>query len=107
MDEQMVNTGEWTRIAREVEAFYDARPYPPPVEQLDEYRRVWSDECRRRADYHLYWPTRPYEVSQTVLVAGCGTSQAAKHALRQPESRVVGIDVSGTSLQRTADLKRK
>jgi SAM-dependent methyltransferase len=43
----------------------------------------------------------------TVLVAGCGTSQAAKHALRQPEARVVGIDVSSTSIRHTQELKRK
>ena len=29
-------------------------------------------------------PTRPYTEERTVLVAGCGTSQAAKHAARSP-----------------------
>jgi SAM-dependent methyltransferase len=42
-----------------------------------------------------------------VLVAGCGTSQAAKHALRQPKASVVGIDVSATSIRHTPELKRK
>jgi len=40
-------------------------------------------------------------------VAGCGTSQAAKVALRWPRAQVVGIDVSGTSIQQTDKLKRK
>ncbi len=40
-------------------------------------------------------------------MAGCGTSQAAKYALRQPASQVVGIDVSATSVRHTEELKRK
>ena len=32
--------------------------------------------------------------SRSVLVAGCGTSQAVRHALRHPAATVVGIDVS-------------
>ena len=34
------------------------------------------------------------ESVRSVLVAGCGTSQAVRHALRHPAARVVGIDVS-------------
>ena len=71
-----------------VQAFYDAHPYPPPVESLDDYRQRWQDDNRRRASYHLYWPDQPYRTDLRVLVAGCGTSQAAKHALREPHSQV-------------------
>jgi hypothetical protein len=42
-----------------------------------------------------------------VLVAGCGTSQAAKHALREPSNLVIGIDVSESSLQHTRQLQEK
>ena len=45
--------------------------------------------------------------SQSILIAGCGTSQAAKHALRWPQAQVTGIDFSATSVRRTEDLKRK
>jgi SAM-dependent methyltransferase len=41
------------------------------------------------------------------LIAGCGTSQAAKHALRWPVARVVGIDFSATSVRHTQELKQK
>src|SRR5690606_30812826 len=34
-------------------------------------------------------------------------SQAAKYALRWPNARVTGIDVSGPSIERTAELRRK
>jgi SAM-dependent methyltransferase len=42
-----------------------------------------------------------------ILVAGCGTFQAAKFALGHPAARVVGIDVSPTSLEHTESLKQK
>lgn len=95
------------RIAREVRRFYDMHPYPPPVDDLDAYRRRWNDPERRRVDAHLFWPAEPYREDRNILVAGCGTSQAAKHALRWPRARVTGIDVSPTSIQCTEDLKRK
>ncbi len=40
-------------------------------------------------------------------MAGCGTSQAARYALREPDARVTAIDVSKTSLRHTRDLQRK
>ena len=87
--------------------FYNLHPYPPPVDDLDGYRQRWQDEGRRRADFHLHWPDKAYRADLTVLVAGCGTSQAAKHALRQPACHVVGIDISETSVRHTEALKRK
>src|SRR5262249_17826942 len=39
--------------------------------------------------------------------AGCGTWQAAKYALCHPSAKVVGIDVSPTSLDETERLKGK
>jgi SAM-dependent methyltransferase len=90
-----------------VRAFYERHPYPPPVDSLEKYRRLWQDRQRRRADYHLFWPGRPYREDHSILVAGCGTSQAAKHALRWPAARVTGIDFSATSVRHTEELKRK
>jgi SAM-dependent methyltransferase len=91
----------------EVQAFYDRYPYPPPIDDLDAYRQRWQDRERRRADFHLFWPTRPYREDYSILVAGCGTSQAAKYALRWPAARITGIDFSATSLQHTEQLKRR
>ncbi len=39
-----------------------------------------------------------------MLVAGCGTSQAVRHALRRPDAAVVGIDVSATGIEHTRTL---
>ena len=90
-----------------VQAFYDRHPYPPPVEDLASYRLRWQDESKRRADFHLHWPGKTYREDLKILVAGCGTSQAARHALRQPSSQVVGIDISETSVRHTETLKSK
>lgn len=92
-------------MADAITEFYDGHPYPPPVSDLDRYRERWSDPTRRRADHHLHWPFRQYREDLTVLIAGCGTSQAAKHAIRRPDARVVGIDVAASSVEHTNRLK--
>ena len=94
-------------ITDEVRSFYDRYPYPRPVDSLEQYRLLWDDPHRRRADYHLFWPDRPYREDHSILIAGCGTSQAAKHALRWPAAQVTGIDISATSVQCTEELKHK
>jgi len=71
-------------VAEEVRDFYDRYLYPRPIDSPDTYRRLWQDQQRRRADYHLFWPTRSYREDQSILFVGCGTSQAAKSALRWP-----------------------
>jgi SAM-dependent methyltransferase len=96
-----------SEVADQVQDFYNRYPYPAPVESLDRYRRGWQDPQKRRADYHLFWPDRPYREDYSILIAGCGTSQAAKHALRWPAATVTGIDISETSVQCTEELKRK
>src|SRR5208283_2565993 len=96
-----------TDVADEVRDFYERYPYPRPIDSLEKYQRVWQDRQRRRADYHLFWPARSYGEARSILVAGCGTSQAAKHALRWPAAQVVGIDFSATSVRCTQELKRK
>jgi SAM-dependent methyltransferase len=93
--------------AEEVRDFYDRYPYPRPVDSLEKYRLRWQDRQRRRADYHLFWPAGSYREDRSILIAGCGTSQAAKHALRWPEAQVTGIDFSATSVRCTEELKRK
>jgi len=93
-------------ITAKVGAFYEEHPYPPAVDDLKGYRRKW-DERRRRADAHLFWPHEPYRDDRSILIAGCGTSQAAKYALRWPRAQVVGIDFSQASIDQTERLRRK
>ncbi len=107
MEERETDPKAGEDVREAVRAFYDLHPYPPPVDDLDSYRRRWQDENRRRADFHLHWPRRPYREDLRVLVAGCGTSQAAKHALRRPSAHVTGIDLSKASIRHTLALKQK
>lgn len=98
---------EEARIAEAVRAFYEQHSYPRPVQDLDRYRERWSDPRRRRVEHHRFFPERPFGTARSVLVAGCGTAQAARHALRGPEDRVVGIDVSEASIEATRALKER
>jgi SAM-dependent methyltransferase len=91
----------------EVQRFYETYPYPRPVDSLESYRRIWQDPMRRRAEHHLFWPARPFHEQFSILVAGCGTSQAAKHAVRWPAAQVTGVDLSAASVSATEALKQK
>lgn len=87
-------------------AFYESHPYPPSVDDLEGYAARW-DDARRRAEAHLLWPGDPCRSERRILVAGCGTTQAAKYALRWPKAQVTGIDLSAQSVAFTEQMKRK
>lgn len=87
--------------------FYNDHPYPPPLDNLDRARDLWQDPNVRRAEFHLLWPHKEYRADLDVLVAGCGTWQAARFALTHPDARVTAIDVAPTCLQHTDALKQK
>lgn len=90
-----------------VRDFYERHPYPGPVDALDQERTEASDSPARLSEHHLFWPSEPFRADRTILVAGCGTAQAARHARRWPKARVVGIDVSEASIRETQLLKEK
>ena len=94
-------------VGERVREFYECNPYPAPIDRLDKYRQLWQDRNRRRADFHLFWPSRSYREDRSILVAGCGTSQAAKYAVRWPAAKVVGIDFSAKSVLCTEELKMR
>ena len=90
-----------------IRAFYESHPYPEPVATLDRRLDRYRDPRRRRAQTLLLWPLEKPRADRKILIAGCGTSQAARHALMEPEARVTAIDVSETSLRHTRDLRAK
>jgi SAM-dependent methyltransferase len=90
-----------------VRAFYENHPYPAPIGNLDRHRELYRNPDRRRALSLMLWPTEKPRTNRQILVAGCGTSQAAIHALREPDARVTAIDISETSLRYTRDLQEK
>ncbi len=93
--------------ADEVRAFYESHPYPAPIRHLDRHRDLYRNPDRRRALSLLLWPTDKQRTNREILVAGCGTSQAAINALREPDARVTAIDISEASLRHSGDLQRK
>ena len=93
--------------SEEVRDFYERMPYPAPLTSLDGYRDLYKNPNRRRAEFHLMWPAKQPRAGLEILIAGCGTSQAARYALREPDARIVAIDVSDTSLRHTRELQRK
>jgi SAM-dependent methyltransferase len=96
-----------TDRADAVRAFYESHPYPAPLGNLDRHRELYRNPDRRRAQSLLLWPTEKPRGDREILVAGCGTSQAANYALREPDARVTAIDISETSLVHTHALARK
>jgi SAM-dependent methyltransferase len=106
----MPNQGEDSETPdrdRAIRAFYESHPYPPPVASLDQRLDRYRDPRRRRAQNLLLWPLEKPRPDRSILVAGCGTSQAARHALMEPDARVTAIDVSETSLRHTRELQQK
>ena len=83
MSQQETRPSRSAEVAAEVQDFYERYPYPRPIDSLEQYRRLGQDRQRRRAEYHFLWPVRPYREGQSILVAGCGTSQGGQtcHAL--------------------------
>src|SRR5215472_16447347 len=90
-----------------VRTFYDSHPYPAPIGNLDRHRELYRNPDRRRAFSLLLWPAEKPRTNREILIAGCGTSQAAIHALREPDARVTAIDFSETSLRYTRNLQQK
>ena len=94
-------------IAATIRDFYERHPYPGYVEGLDGYRDTAADVPGKRADHHLLWPRLRFREDHTVLVAGCGTMQAVKRAMRWPQARITGIDISEASLAQAREIKAR
>ena len=87
--------------------FYTNHPFPPPISDLEKTREIFLDENVHHAEHHLLWPHKEYRADLDVLVAGCGTWQAAKYALCHPAAHVVATDISPSSLEHTRELTKK
>lgn len=96
-------------IVRErVTELYERHPYPPVDGDIDAYKRgdAWLLESPNPG-FHHYWPYRPYTDDLDILVAGCGTQQAAQIAAGLPGARIVATDISDNSLRETRRLADK
>lgn len=82
--------------------------YPKPVPDMKEAIKNGFYEYGSPALVGpIYWPEGKSLSRLRVLIAGCGTNQAAYNALTLPEAQITAIDLSDTSLGHTQYLKEK
>lgn len=86
---------------------YDRWEYPPPVSDLQEWTRNHWDWFDPFWAHRVLWPNRAYKPDLDILVAGCGTFQAAVFAFMNRAAKVVAIDVSRSALNHQQYLKDK
>ena len=87
--------------------FYTNHPLPVPIYDLERTQEIFQDEHVLHAEHHLLWPHKEYRADLDVLVAGCGTWQAAKYALCHPAAHVRAIDISPSSIAYTRAVSEK
>jgi len=88
-----------------VSSQYEQWVYPEPIVDLPGWLETnwqWFDP---RITHRLLWPDRAYRPDLDILIAGCGTHQAAVFAYSNPSAKVVAIDVSQSSLDHHQRLK--
>ena len=87
---------------------YEKWVYPLPIMDLSvpEVRRM-QDSGNPKSNFYTFWPSQPYRDDLDILIAGCGSNAAARYAFNHPNARVVGIDLSFSSLAHEAYLKDK
>jgi SAM-dependent methyltransferase len=84
---------------------YERWIYPEPIFDLPGWLAgnwQWFDPSHAHL---MFWPDRGYKPDMDILVAGCGTNQAAVLAFTNPAANVVAIDVSQPSLDHHSALK--
>lgn len=94
-------------LADVVTGQYEAWVYPEPIQDLPAWlvnNWQWFDPSHA---HRLFWPACDYKPDLDILIAGCGTNQAAVFAYTNPGARVVAIDVSSASLEHHRFLKEK
>ncbi|WP_163760827.1 class I SAM-dependent methyltransferase [Mycobacterium botniense] len=86
---------------------YERYRYPQPIHDL----RTWVTHNWEWFDpvhaHRILWPDREYRPDLDILIAGCGTNQAAVFAFTNPDARVVAVDISQPSLDHQQYLKEK
>ncbi|OBG20878.1 bifunctional 2-polyprenyl-6-hydroxyphenol methylase/3-demethylubiquinol 3-O-methyltransferase UbiG [Mycobacterium sp. 852002-51057_SCH5723018] len=86
---------------------YDRWQYPPPVTDLEAWTKNHWDWFDPYWAHRVFWPNREYQPDLDILIAGCGTYQAAVFAFMNRAAKVVAIDVSRSALDHQQYLKDK
>ena len=86
---------------------YERWRYPRPIQDLEVWVAgswEWFDPSHA---HRVLWPDREYKRDLDILIAGCGTNQAAVYAFTNPAAKVVAVDISQPSLDHQQYLKDK
>lgn len=86
---------------------YQNWQYPEPIHDLEAWLAnnwQWFDPLHAQP---IFWPNREVRADLDILVAGCGTNQAAVIAYNNPLARITAMDVSEPSLEHHRFLKNK
>lgn len=86
---------------------YERWRYPEPIHDLEAWvasNWEWFDPVHA---HRILWPDRAYTPDLDILIAGCGTNQAAIFAYANPTAKVVAVDISQPSLDHQQYLKEK
>jgi SAM-dependent methyltransferase len=86
---------------------YERYRYPHPIEDLEAWlpnNWQWFDPSHA---HRVLWPDREYKPDLDILIAGCGTNQAAVFAFMNPDAKVTAVDISQPSLDHQQYLKDK
>ena len=86
---------------------YERYRYPQPIQDLEGWLAgnwEWFDPSHA---HRILWPDREYKPDLDILIAGCGTNQAAVFAFMNPDAKVVAVDISQPSLDHHQYLKDK
>ena len=86
---------------------YERYRYPHPIQDLEVWLAdnwEWFDPSHA---HRVLWPDREYRSDIDILIAGCGTNQAAVFAFMNPDAKVVAVGISQASLDHQQYLKDK
>lgn len=81
--------------------------FPQPIEDLETWNVANWDWFDPAYSHRILWPDRDYYPELDILIAGCGTNQAAIYAFTNPKAKVVAIDISKPALKHHEYLKDK
>ena len=78
---------------------YSSFPYPEPGDDIPTWLTSFNYDGYEPAKFSVkFWPEGRPKSDLSILVAGCGSMQAAVVAFNNPECRVTGIDFSDASI---------
>lgn len=79
---------------------YERFPYPRSIGDIGDFAKGHREPTwNPKSSFGVFFPEHRPRADLDILVAGCGTNLAPVFAATMPKARVVGVDISGASLQ--------